>query len=132
MEQITIIVDDKVGLLADISYLLGKARINIESLSVASLSGKAVLIFYVKDGKKATSVLKANGYRVLESEVLVVRLKDEPGELSGMTAMLAQAKVNILNLFIVAKENGVSILALRVDKPKKAKKLLGPYLNIEG
>jgi len=132
MEQITVVVDDKVGVLADISYILGKAKINIESLLVASMSGKAILTFFVKDEAHATKLLRASGYKVLESEVLVVRLKNEPGQLSQMSSMLVAEKINILNLYFIAKEKGSSILALRVDKTKKAKKVLGPYMKLEG
>lgn len=129
MDQITVVVDDKVGALADISYILGKAKINIDSLLVDSVSGKAIISLVVKDEKRAKTVLSANGYRVLESEVLIIRLKDEPGELSRLSALLAKNKVNILNLYIIAKENGASILALRTDKVKKAKRILAPYLK---
>ena len=131
MEQITIIVDDKVGLLADISYILGKAKINIESLMVASMSGKAILTFFVKDEERATRILKASGYKVLESEILVVRLRDEPGQLSKMSSMLVSENISILNLYFIAKEKGSSIIALRVDKTKKAKKVLEPYMKLE-
>jgi len=131
MEQITVVVDDKVGVLADISYVLGKAKINIESLLVVSMSGKAILTFFVKDEARATKLLRASGYKVLESEILVVRLKDAPGQLSQMSSMLVAEKISILNLYFIAKEKGGSILALRVDKTKKAKKVLAPYMKLE-
>ncbi|MCX8198370.1 MAG: hypothetical protein N3F07_04260 [Candidatus Micrarchaeota archaeon] len=131
MEQLTIITDDKVGLLADISYILGKAKINIESLMVVSMSGKAILTFFVKDALRATRLLKANGYKVLESEILIVKLKDEPGQLSKMSSLLVSENINILNLYFVAKDKGYSLLALRVDKPKKARKVLEPYLALD-
>ncbi len=35
MKQITILVDDKVGVLADVSYLLGRSKVNIEAIAVA-------------------------------------------------------------------------------------------------
>jgi len=131
MEQITIVVEDRVGALADISYILGKAKINIESLSAVSLSGKAVLVFFVKDAKRAKEVLSANDYRVLESEVLVIKLEDKPGQLSHISSLLAKEKINVLSMYFIAKEKGRSILALRVDKTAKAKKLLEPYLELE-
>jgi len=131
MEQLTIVVEDKVGVLADISYLFGKAKINIDSISAVSLSGKAVITFFVKDAARANAFLKSNGYKVLESEIMVLRLKDEPVQLSKLSSLLVKEKVNILNLYFIAKEKGTSLLALRVDKPKKAKKLLAPYLELE-
>ena len=131
MEQITVVAKDNVGTLADISYILGKAKINIESLSAVSLSGKAVLVFFVKKADRAKRVLESNDYDVLESEVLVIKIKDQPGELSKVSVLLKKEKVNILNLYYIAKEKGASVLALRVDKYAKAKKLLKPHLDLE-
>ncbi|MEM4554476.1 MAG: ACT domain-containing protein [Candidatus Anstonellaceae archaeon] len=131
MKQMTVIVPDKVGLLADISYILGKAKINIDSVSVASTGGTAILTFFLKDEKKAAQLLRQNGYKVLESEVSIARLKDRPGELSELSSKLAEANINILNLYIVAKESGYAYVAIKVDKPRKAKKILIPYLQAD-
>ncbi len=131
MKQMTVIAQDKVGVLADISYILGKARINIESVAAVSSEGKAVLTFLLADEKRAAQLLKHNGYRVLESEIFVVRLRDEPGELSKLSSRLTGAKISIMNLYVVARDRGFSIIALKVDKPKAAKKILEPYLAIE-
>jgi len=128
MKQITIVGEDKVGLLADISYILGKARLNIEAISAEVYGGKAVVNLTVKDEKRAAKLLGANGYRILESEILVVRVKDEPGELSGISRILKEAGINIENLYLVTRGNGFAIDAIRVDKPKKAKKVLAHYL----
>ncbi|MCX6773186.1 MAG: ACT domain-containing protein [Candidatus Micrarchaeota archaeon] len=57
MKQITIVADDKVGLLADISYILGKARVNIDAISVEVHGGKAIISLTFKDDKKAISLL---------------------------------------------------------------------------
>ncbi len=129
MEELTIVVDDKVGIVADVSYILGKAKINIEALAVEVHGGKAILNITVKDAKKAMQYLSGSGYRVLESEIFVVKLKDEPGELSKMSSLLAKAKISILSLFFLAKESGYSVLALKVDRPRKAESLLAPYLQ---
>lgn len=131
MKQMTVVTDDKVGVLADISYILGKAKINIDSVVAVSMEGKAIVSLFLKDEKRAAELLKANGYRILESEILVVKLRDQPGELSKISSLLTAQKVNIVNLYIVAKEKGNTLVALRTDKPAKAKKLLAPYMNME-
>ena len=131
MKQMTVIAQDKVGVIADISYILGAAKINIESVMGISSEGKAILTFLLKDGEKAARLLKNNGYRVLESEIFLIRLKDEPGELSKVSTLLGEKKVNIASLYVVARDKGNSIVALKVDKPRKAKKLLAPFMKME-
>lgn len=128
MKQIAVVADDRVGLLADISYILGKAKINIESIVVQVHGGKAVIDLTVKDDEKATRMLSSNGYNVLSSEVLLVKLQDEPGELSELSTKLREAGINIESLYMIARGSGFCVNALKVDKPKKAKKLLASFL----
>ncbi|HIH18373.1 TPA: ACT domain-containing protein [Candidatus Micrarchaeota archaeon] len=128
MRQITIVADDKVGVLADISFILGKAKINIESLSAEVQGGKAMINISVKDEKKATRLLSANNYKVLQSEILIVKVKDEPGELSKISKILSEGGVNIESLYLLARSSGFTLDAINVDKPKKAALLLKGYL----
>ncbi|MFA6489264.1 MAG: hypothetical protein WCT52_01135 [Candidatus Micrarchaeia archaeon] len=128
MKQITIVAEDKVGLIADISYILGKARINIETIMVEVYGGKAVINLTVKDEVKAARLLAANNYRVLESELLTFKVKDEPGKLAEVSKLLREAHVNTENLYQITHGNGFAINAIKVDKPKKARKLLAQYL----
>ena len=69
MKQMTLIAKDEVGVLADISYILGKARINIESITVASVEAKAIITMFVKDEKRAKELLRANGLALPQAPV---------------------------------------------------------------
>lgn len=129
MKQISVVVDDKVGLLADISFILGKSHINIESIASSSVGGKCVLNLTVKEEKRAIDVLAANGYKCLESDVIVVQMDNTPGTLAQLTRLLADSKINIENLLILTQDDKRSVYALKVDKPKLAEKLLTPYLG---
>ncbi|MDO8554119.1 MAG: hypothetical protein Q7S22_04900 [Candidatus Micrarchaeota archaeon] len=128
MKSITVIADDRVGLLADISYLLGKAKINIESIGLEVVAGKAVMSLTLKDPEKAKTVLEHAGYEVTETNMIVVKLNDQPGELGKITSMMAQEKINIENIHMLSKDGKATIIAIKVDKPKRALKLLEPYL----
>jgi len=128
MKQLTIMMDDKVGALADISYLLGKAKVNIESVSAEVYSGKVVINLTVKDDEKAGEVLSKNGYAVLKSDVLVIKVKDEPGALSEISNRLKKANINVESLFILTRGNGYSLDVFKVDKPRAARKLLADCL----
>jgi len=128
MKQITVVVADKVGVLAELSYLLGKAHVNIEAISAEVQGGKSVINLIVSDDKKAESILKSNGYNVLAGEMFVVKVKDEPGALSEISKKLQKAKINIRSIYLLTRGEGHSLDALMVDKPKKAKKVLSEYL----
>jgi hypothetical protein len=131
MKQITLVVEDKVGLLADISYLLGKSHINIDALSAAVVGGKGIVNLSLREQARAMAVLKANGYKCLESDTLVVKLPNEPGELSKMSRLLANAGISIKSVVILSQDSRQALYALKVDKMAKAMALLAPYLSIE-
>ena len=101
-----VIAEDRVGLLADISYILGKARINIESLFAEASGNKCIIDLAVKDEKKATELLTNNGYQVLQPDVLVVRIMDKPAQMAQFTSKLSKEKIRITSLSIITKENG--------------------------
>lgn len=128
MKQITVVVADRVGALAELSYFLGKAKINIDSLSVEAQGGKSVINIVVSNEKRAEQILKSNGYHVLAGEMLVVKVKDVPGELATLSKKLQKAKISIESIYLLARGEGYSLDALMVDKPKKAKKVLSEYL----
>ena len=128
MKQITVVVADKIGVLAELSYLLGKAHVNIDAISAEVQGGKSVINLVVSDDKKAEMILKSNGYHVLAGEMLVVKVKDEPGALSEISKKLQKAKINISSIYLLTRGEGHSLDALMVDKPKKAKKVLAAYL----
>jgi hypothetical protein len=128
MKTISIIADDKVGLLSDISYILAKANINIESLNVDVVADKAVILLSLKDPEKARSALEASGYRVNEDNMVIVKLSDKPGELSTITKMLAKDKINIENVLMLSRDGKNTVISIAVDNPLKASKLLKEYL----
>ncbi|VVB57694.1 ACT domain protein [uncultured archaeon] len=57
MEQLTIVENDRLGLLADIAGILGQSRINIDMLHAEAADGKAIIMLAVSDGRKARELL---------------------------------------------------------------------------
>lgn len=128
MKAVTIVADDKVGLLADISYVLGKAKINIESISVDVTGGKAVISLMLSDEMRGKNVLEASGYQVGELNSIVIKLPDQPGELSRITNSLSKDGVNIHNVHMLSKDGKNTVISVVVDKPKRAASLLKDYM----
>lgn len=128
MKDVTIIAPDKVGLLADISYILGKAKVNIESIAVTSVGGKAVITVLVKNSEKATDVLEKNGFKVSSGNIIFIKVLDQPGKLSEIAKLLADSKISVANLNLISKDGKFTIIGVTVDRPRKAKKVLEDYL----
>jgi len=128
MKSLTIVADDRVGLLSDISYVLGKSKINIESISVDVIGNKAVIVLTIKNSDKAREVLTGSGYSIEEDSVLVLKLDDKPGELNRITSLLADSGISIQNVQILSRDGSQTVIGVVVDKPKKAEKILSDFL----
>ncbi|MEW6749159.1 MAG: hypothetical protein AB1295_05620 [Candidatus Micrarchaeota archaeon] len=126
MKSVTIISEDRVGLLADISYVLGKSSVNIEGLSVEVLGGKAVIGLEVKDPKKAKGILETNGFKTADPEAIVIKVSNDA--MDKITEMLETEKVNVLALNMLSQDKSSGIFALNVDKPRKAHRMLVPFI----
>lgn len=126
MKAVTIVSEDRVGLLADISYVLGKSSVNIEGLSVDVLGGKAVIGLEVKDPKKAQGILERNGFKTTDPEAIVIKVSNNA--MDKITEMLETEKVNVLALNMLSQDKSNGIFALNVDKPRKAHRMLIPFI----
>lgn len=128
MKNITIVADDKVGLLADISYVIAKSKINIETVTVEVISAKAIISLGLSDAVRGKEVIEAAGYRVENPEAIVVKLNEETGELGKVTTLLGKEGVKVKNVNVLTKDSLYSIAAITVDKQKRAAVILKPYL----
>jgi hypothetical protein len=111
-ERIVIMVDNEVGVLAGITGVLAQAGINVESINTQSAGDRGAVILTADDTDHALSVLNQAGYKAVSDDAVVVRLRDEPGSLAGVADRLKQAGVNIQNLHILTRQNGIALIAL--------------------
>jgi len=124
MKEMTIVADDKVGLLADISYILSKAKINVESIHVDVVSGKSIITLGLSDSNKGREVLENAGFKIEETDALVIKLDDKPGELNRITTMLSKEGISINNVHVISKDGKNTVLSILVNQPKKASNML--------
>ncbi len=128
MNELTIVAKDRVGLLADISDALGKDGINIEFVSVETTASTAIVHLKVQNVPAAKKCLTAAGFRVVDKHNLLLRLKDRPGELAKVSRKLADAGVNIKNVYILDAAKNEKIMAMDTSDNTKAKTVLKSYL----
>lgn len=94
-KQLSIVLDNLPGTLAEVCSSLAEEGINIVALSIAEMLDTGELRLVTSDWEKARAVLEERGYDVLESEVLVAEMMNEPGALADIAQRLAKGKVNI-------------------------------------
>jgi len=130
MRVLKIVEKDRIGLMADIALALSEVGINIENISATAVQGKAVIVFEVREEEedKAIEILKKKGYKVLSEEMIVIKLKDKPGELARISKMLKENKVNFTNLQVMSRDGKETLVGLTVEQPEKARELLKDVL----
>ena len=101
MKDLTIVLQNRPGALADMGEALGRAGVSVEGGGAWVVDGKGVAHFLFADGAAARRALEAAGIEVLaEREVIVQRLRqDVPGQLGMLTRRMAESGVNIEVLY---------------------------------
>jgi hypothetical protein len=123
--QLSIFLENKPGVLADVCKALGAYDINIRGMSISDTVDHAVVRLIVNDPKKAVHILGEHGALVVETEVLALKLADKPGELAKMARKFARAKINIEYAYGTSVADQATIY-MRVSDVKKAVQLLTP------
>ena len=89
LKQLTIFVENKQGTLVKITDALAKNDVNIRALSIADTQDFGILRLIVTDYDKAEKTLNDEGFLVKCTEVVGVKIGDEPGKLSKALDVLA-------------------------------------------
>lgn len=124
IRQISVFSENKPGKLAAIGRAFQEEKINILAFSIAEADGFGVVRALVNHPDKAYKKLTSLGYNVAFTEVIAIRMKDEPGGLFEIAKVLGEAGINIEYAYaFIGKDSAV--LIIRVDNVEEAvKKIL--------
>ena len=118
VKDLTVVLPDRPGTLAEMGEVLGEAGINIDGVCAVTSQGEGLIHILVADAAAARQALEAKGIQVTaEREVLVREVEDRPGTLGQMARKLADAGVNIELAYLAAGTK----LVIGVDDLEKAK-----------
>src|SRR5437667_10506857 len=101
--EFSVTLQDRPGTLARLGQMLGEAAVNIEAIQGTSREGHAFIHFVPRDPQQAARVLDAAGIGYSQREVLIVKVLDEPGMLSDLVLVMAQANINIDSIYVTTK-----------------------------
>ena len=125
MREFRVTLTHRAGELARLTQLLSDKGINLRSVVGIADSHKAHVCLVAQDVAAMKAALEEARMPFTEEEVLSEIVENEPGEVAGLTARLAEFGVNLHSLYILARDGPMVELGFTVDDPKKAKKALG-------
>ena len=106
VQEIVIEDVDRIGVVADISRLLGDMGISLSAVT-ANVEGDSVRIHLITSSQSyARDALRDAGYTVRERDVLTIELPHHPGFLCRITEALARRELTITELYATVPEDG--------------------------
>ena len=93
--QLTVYIDNRKGTLASLAEFLGRHGVNIYGMTLADTEAHGHVRLIVDDTEKARQLVEDSGELVAAREVLLIRVPNEPGELSRVLNALAARGINI-------------------------------------
>jgi len=123
IKQISVFSENKPGRLAAIAKALQEEKINIFAFSIAEAKGFGVVRLLVDRPEAALKKLADIGFMVSFTDVIAVRMKDEPGGLFNIAKILGETEINIEYSYAYSGKEA-AVLILRVDKVKEAVEML--------
>ena len=124
MKQITIISEDRVGIVTEICEALAAARVNIESMDAETIGGSVVTKLTVDHYDDALRALAQTPFHAISEEAIVLQLEDKPGELARITRRFKDANISMRSVRIIRRANGYSIVAISTGRTEEAMELV--------
>ena len=125
VRQISAFLENTKGALARVTRLLSDNGLDLIALSIADTRDFGILRGIVSDTDEAQKVLRAAGYAVSLTDVLAVRVPDQPGGLSAVLGMLEDNDISVEYLYSFVRSSGQhALIILRVEEPARARDVL--------
>ena len=123
--QVSVFMENTPGRLAEVTKVLGNAKINILALTIAETGEFGILRMIVDNWKKAMDVLRKNDLTTTTTEVLAVEIPNEPGSLARIVEMFQKESINIEYVYaFVSHSRDGALIVMRFEDPDQALKIL--------
>jgi hypothetical protein len=124
MKQITVLVDNHPGAIADVTQVLADAQVNIETLDADGAEDHGVIILTVDHYDRALLALKDAAYQAISEDALVVRIEDRPGALAAIAARFKEANINLRSVHIIRRHETHALVAIVTENTDRARQLV--------
>lgn len=125
LKQLNVFVENKKGALVQITEALAKSEINMRALSIADTEEFGILRLIVNDTETASEMLEELGYLIKITDVVGVKIGDQPGKLSKALSVLDEQNINVEYLYaFMARTEKHAYVVLRVADNSAAESAL--------
>lgn len=128
IHNITVVAEDRVGLLAELTALLAKNNINITDLNIQTVGADALIRLGTDRCEDCLRVLSEENYHVVSENLILLRVVDQPGALALIAKRLAEQKVDIRSMIVVRRHQGFAVMGVSCCDNDLARSLLHDLL----
>ncbi len=108
VKQVTVFIANKEGRIEKVTEVLKENNINITSLSLAESVDFGLLRLIVSEPERAKEALKAEGLSAKTTDVLAVRISNQPGSLHEL--LTAVKDFNIEYMYVLSTNEYASMI----------------------
>jgi hypothetical protein len=123
--QFVVQVQNRPGELAHLVRALAERGVNLVHCAGGGAGAIGYAVLDTEDDAVTREVLRSTGASFVEGASITIELEDQPGALAAATERLATAGIDIRGLLMVGRRNGTVLVALTVDDPGAARRVLG-------
>ncbi|MFV0516561.1 MAG: ACT domain-containing protein [Aminipila sp.] len=129
--QLSILITNEVGSLAEVTGIFWDNDIDVRAISVSDTTEYGILRVVVDNPDKAVNCLKEKGIVAKKSEVLAINPEDKKGSLTSIFKIMSENNINIDYIYsFVVREKEEQYFVLKVGNISHAEMLL-EYKGIE-
>jgi hypothetical protein len=126
-QQFVVQLPNELGGLARLLEALATEGLDLRSIGASAIGSQGAAVLVLNDAATARQVLRAGKYTFIEAEALVTSAPDQPGAVASIARRLADAGVKLHGLAVLGWHQGKAELALSVDDPDAARRVLAAH-----
>ncbi len=125
LKQLSVLIENRKGSLAEITKFLKDENINIRAISAFDTPDYGILRLILDKPKTANDKLEKLGYKVIISDVIAIELEDKMGVLNYALSVLDEEDIVVEYIYsFVIRDSAKPLIILKVNNPDKAVKIL--------
>ena len=117
-------MENKPGMLCEITKFIASRNVNMRALSVADTESFGIVRIIVDDPGLVNDMLQKEGYTTKITQVLAIEIPDAPGKFAELLDKIAKENINIEYSYAYTSKDGNAMIIMRVDDVDKASKIL--------
>ena len=107
MKQITIITENRLGIVTEITEALAAAEVNIETIDAELADNYVVVVLTVDNYDNALAVMhRFKTMNVISEDAILVKLLDEPGALAKIAHRITDAVIGMRSIRSIQRNFG--------------------------